>query len=60
MDFPGDPVVKTLPSNAGDTGSITGQGPKVPHASRCSQKLKNIKKEELQQHVSVMFCCLVA
>ena len=40
MDFPGDPVVKTLPSNAGDTGSITGQGTKVPHAARCSQKGK--------------------
>ena len=23
-DFPGDPVVETLPSNAGDVGSISG------------------------------------
>ena len=23
-DFPGGPVVKTLPANAGDTGSIPG------------------------------------
>ena len=29
---PGGPVVKTLPSNAGGTGSIPGQGPKIPHA----------------------------
>ena len=25
-DFPGGPVVKNLPSNAGDMGSIPGQG----------------------------------
>ena len=29
-DFPGGPVVKNLPSNAGDTGSIPGQGTKTP------------------------------
>ena len=32
-DFPGGPVVKTLPSNAGRVGSIPGQGAKIPHAS---------------------------
>ena len=31
-DFPGHPVGKTLPSNAGDAGSIPGQGTKIPHA----------------------------
>ena len=31
-DFPGGPVVKNPPSNAGDTGWITGQGTKIPHA----------------------------
>ena len=31
-DFPGGPVVKKLPSNAGDVGSIPGQGTKIPHA----------------------------
>ena len=31
-DFPGGPVVKTLPSNAGDVGSIPGQRTKKPHA----------------------------
>ena len=30
-DFPGGPVVKNPPSNAGDTGSIPGQGTKIPH-----------------------------
>ena len=32
-DFPGDPVVKNPPSNAGDVGLIPGQGTKVPHDS---------------------------
>ena len=31
-DIPGGPVVKNLPSNAGDIGSIPGQGTKIPHA----------------------------
>ena len=33
-DFPGGPVVKNLPSNAGDAGSIPGLGTKIPHAAR--------------------------
>ena len=32
-DFPGGPVVKTLPSSAGGAGLIPGQGARVPHAS---------------------------
>ena len=31
-DFPGDLVSKTLPSNAGGTGSIPGWGIEIPHA----------------------------
>ena len=31
-DFPGGPVVKNLPSNAGDVGLIPGRGTKIPHA----------------------------
>ena len=30
-DLPGGPVVKNLPSNAGDAGSVPGQGTKIPH-----------------------------
>ena len=30
-DFPGVPVVKNPPFNAGDTGSIPGRGTKTPH-----------------------------
>ena len=31
-DFPGDPVVKTSLSNAGDAGLVPGQGDKIPQA----------------------------
>ena len=30
--FPGSPVIKNLPSNAGVAGSIPGRGTKIPHA----------------------------
>ena len=33
-DFPGGPVVKASPSNAGGVGSIPGQGVKIPYASQ--------------------------
>ena len=32
-DFPGGPVVKNLPSNAGDEGSILVRGTKIPHTA---------------------------
>ena len=31
-DFPGGPVLKNPPSNAGATGSIPGRGTKISHA----------------------------
>ena len=31
-DFPGSSVVKNPPCNAGDVGSISGQGAKTPYA----------------------------
>ena len=33
MDFPGGPVIKNPPSNAGNVGSIPGQGTKIPYAT---------------------------
>ena len=33
-DFPGGPVVKNMPSNAGERGLIPGWGTKIPHAAR--------------------------
>ena len=32
-DFPGGPVVKNPPSNAGGMGLISGQGTKIPHTT---------------------------
>ena len=43
-DFPGGPVVKTSPSNAGGAGSIPGQGAKIPHASW--PKNRNIEQKQ--------------
>ena len=31
-DFLGGPVVKNMPCSVGNTGSIPGQGTKIPHA----------------------------
>lgn len=33
-DFPGGPVVRNMPCNAGDVGWITGRGTKTPHAEK--------------------------
>ena len=33
QDFPGGPVVKNPPYDAGDAGLIPGQGTKIPHAA---------------------------
>ena len=43
-DFPGGPVVKTLPSNAGGVGSVPGQGAKILQASW--PKNQNIKQKQ--------------
>ena len=41
-DFPGCPVVETLPCNVGAAGLIPAQGAKIPHASRPkNQSIKN-------------------
>ena len=42
-DFPGNPVIKTLPFNAGDTGLIPGQETRFPHASQSETKNRNGK-----------------
>ena len=42
-DFPGGPVVKNPPCNAGDTGSIPGQGTKTPQALQ--PKIQNIEEK---------------
>ena len=43
-DFPGGPVVKNLPCNAGDMGLIPGWGTKIPPAS------EQLSLQALEQH----------
>ena len=43
-DFPGGPVVKTLPSNTGGVGSIPGWGAKITHA--LGPKTQNMKQKQ--------------
>ena len=43
-DFPGSPVVKTLPSNEEDAGLIPGQGAKILHA--LGPKKQNKKQKQ--------------
>ena len=54
-DFPGGPVVKNLPPNAGDAGSIPGWGTKIPHAkgqlSLCT-KTREAHKLQLRPHAA--------
>ena len=47
-DFPGGPVVKNMPSNAGDTGSIPGQGTKITHAMMQLESLHAATTEPLR------------
>ena len=42
-DFPGSPVAKTWPSNAGGSGSILGWGAKLPHAARSKNQNRKQK-----------------
>ena len=43
-DFPGGPVVKTLPFNAGGCNSICGQGARVPRSSQ--PEAQSIKQKQ--------------
>ena len=48
--FPGGPVVKTSPSNAGGAGSIPGQGAKIPHTSWPENQNIKIKIKTQKQY----------
>jgi len=61
-DFPGSPVVKTSPSNAGGAGSIPGEGAKIPHASNgikpkhkteanCNNSVKTLKMVHIKENL---------
>ena len=43
-DFPGSPVVKILPSDAGGEGSLPDREAKIPHASW--PKNQNVKQKQ--------------
>ena len=49
-DFPGSPVVRTSPSNAGGAGSNPGQEAKIPHVSWPKKKKKNPKNIKQKQY----------
>ena len=54
-DFPGGPVVKNLPSNAGNAGSIPGQGTKISHAAgQLSPRSTTIELEHLNERAHVL------
>ena len=42
--FLGGPVVKNPPSNAGDSGSIPGQGTRIPHAGGNCAHMPQLEK----------------
>ena len=44
-DSPSDPVVRNLPSNAEDAGSIPGQGTKIPGAAELLSQSATIKTQ---------------
>ena len=43
-DIPGDPAVNTPCFHWRGTGSIPGQGTKIPYAVQCKQKVQTNKK----------------
>ena len=45
-DFPGGPLVKTQPSNAGVVGLIPGKGTEISQAAWCGQKIKALLIKE--------------
>ena len=48
QNFPAGPVVKNLPSNAGDAGLIPGQGTKNPHVA---EQLSQCTTRELEPQI---------
>ena len=46
-DFPGGPVVKNLPSTAGDVGLIPGQGTKILYAAGQLSHMLQLEKSQL-------------
>ena len=53
VDFPGRPVVNNFPCNEGDTGSIPGQGTKIPQASEQLRLHATTKTHSIPQQRSM-------
>ena len=51
-DFPGGPVVKTLPSNAGGADLIPIQWAKDPTCLAAKKKTKNKKQKQKQKNIN--------
>ena len=51
-------MAKTSPPNAGNKRLILGQGSKIPHATRCNQKLKNTGIERQNEKCVSQFCVI--
>ena len=52
LHFPGGPVVKNLPFNAGDASLIPGQGTKIPHSAGQLSPLHNKRGHKSQRKIS--------
>ena len=50
-DFPGSPLVKTLPSKAGVQDRIPGQEAKIPNASGPKKKTPKHKTEAILEQI---------
>ena len=50
-DFPGGPVVKNPPCNAGDMGSIPAQGTEIPHTTEQLSPRATPREFALQQKI---------
>ena len=53
-DFSGGPVVKNLPSNAGDMGSIPGRGTKSPRATTREKPMCRNEEPACRNEISHM------
>ena len=49
-DFPGGPVVETLPANTGDVGLIPGQGAKIPTCLMTAPPPKKKAEPKVSSH----------
>ena len=49
QEFPGGPVVKKLPCNPGDTGSVPGRGTKILHTAGPTKPASHSERFHMMQ-----------